>query len=244
MPTRFVVWTTQRTGSTVFWRTLDRHPEVEAHGEMLLPTMKRDDAYASFLAASPWRRLERRLAPARSLDRYLAQLYRGAPGVRAVGFKLMYNHLTPELRRFLERERPKLLHLVRGNLVKLLASRVAAERRGLYHLDPGAEAPADRVVLDPDDLVARLEKIEAEIAGGRALAAGHDALELAYEDLLVHRDETYARVFAFLGVAPPAAPLPAPLRKINPDALPDLVENWDAVREALLGTRFGAHLEA
>ena len=31
--TRFLIWTTQRTGSTVFWRTLDRHPEIEGHGE-------------------------------------------------------------------------------------------------------------------------------------------------------------------------------------------------------------------
>jgi LPS sulfotransferase NodH len=241
VPTRFLIWTTQRTGSTVFWRTLDRHPEVEAHGEMFLPEMKREDSHASFLARSPWARLEQRVAPGRSMARYLAQLYAGGPGVRAVGFKLMYNHITPPLERWIAREKPLVVHLVRRNLLKLLVSRVSAEQRGLYHLEPGEAPPADRVKLDPGVLVTRMEKITAELERGAALATARCALEVAYEDLLADRTATYARVFEFLGVSP--APVPEePLRKINPDALPELVENWEAVVIALRGTPFEEHL--
>ncbi len=242
MPTPFLIWTTQRTGSTVFWRTLDRHPEIEGHGEMFLPEMKREDSYASFLARSRWARLEQRAAPERSVRRYLAELYAGAPGVRAVGFKLMYNHLSPPLERWIEGERPLVVHLVRRHLLKLLVSRVAAEQRGLYHLEPGERPPADRVKRDPATLVTHLDKVAAELERGAALASACGALEIAYEDLLADRTASYTRVFEFLGVS--AAPPPDdPLRKINPDALPELVENWDEVVAALRGTPFERHLE-
>lgn len=243
MATAFLIWTTQRTGSTVFWRTLGHHPRIEAHGEMFLPEMTREDSYASFLGASRWRRLERWLSPSRSVARYCDRLFAGGPGVDAVGCKLMYNHLSPPLEAWIDRARPKLVHLVRRNHLKLLASRVAAERRGLYHLEPGADVPADRVALDPREVATRLERIAREVERGRAFTAGRDAMEVAYEDLLAEREATYTRVFTFLGVPAPEAPLPEPLRKINPDSLPELIGNYDEVRRSLEGTPFSAFLE-
>jgi len=241
--TRFLIWTTQRTGSTVFWRTLDRHPEVEGHGEMFLPTMTREDAYGAFLARSRWARLEARAAPERSVRRYLAELYSGRPGAAAVGFKLMYNHLTPPLAAWIERERPRVIHLVRRNLLKMCISRVAAEQRGLYHLEPGQPPPADQVKLEPTTLVAQLEKIAAELERGAAFAHARGAISVAYEDLLTDRPATYARVFDFLGVTP-WTPTEEPLRKINPDSLPELVANFDEVAATLRGTPFEVHLGA
>ena len=237
MTTRFLIWTTQRTGSTVFWRTLDRHPAIEGHGEMFLPEMTRADSYPAFLSASRWARLERRLAPARSVARYLERLYDAGPGVHAVGFKLMYNHLTPPLAAWIEREHPRVIHLVRRNLLKLMVSRLAAEQRGLYHLEPGKAPPADRVKLDPAEVASRLEKIAAEVERGTAFADAHGALTVEYEELLSDRTGTYARVFDFLG-APPWIPGEEPLRKINPDSLAELVEDFDSVAAALRGTRF------
>lgn len=241
MTTRFLIWTTQRTGSTVFWRTLDRHPEIEGHGEMFLPAMTREDAYGAFLARSRWARLEARTAPTRSVRRYLTELYSGGPGAAAVGFKLMYNHLTPPLAAWIERERPRVIHLVRRNLLKMWVSRVAAEQRGLYHLEPEKAPPADRVKLDPLTLVADLEKIATEVERGAGFAESRGALPVAYEDMLADREATYARVFEFLGVAA-WAPAEEPLRKINPDSLSELVENLDEVVDALQGTPFEAHL--
>jgi len=240
--TRFLIWTTQRTGSTVFWRTLDRHPEIEGHGEMFLPTMTREDSYPAFVARSAWAKLEARAAPARSMRRYLTELYSAPSGTSAVGFKLMYNHLTPPLASWIAREHPKGIHLVRRNLLKLMISRVAAEQRGLYHLEPGEEPPSDRVTLDPATLLTRLEKIAAEFERGSAFAETLGALPVVYEDLVAQRDATYARVFDFLEVTP-SIPAPEPLRKINPDSLSELVANLDEVKETLRGSAFESHLE-
>jgi LPS sulfotransferase NodH len=134
------------------------------------------------------------------------------------------------------------LHLVRRNLLKILVSRIAAEQRGLYHLEPGEQRPADRVKLDVVDLSARLEKLATELERGSALAETWGAFPVAYEDLLRDRDATYAGVFDFLAVAP-WTPTEEPLRKINPDSLAELVENFDAVAGALRGTRFEVHVD-
>jgi len=208
---------------------------------MFLPAMTREDSYAAFLAASRWSKLEARAAPGRSVGRYLAGLYSGAPGSAAVGFKLMYNHLTPSLTSWIERERPRVIHLVRRNLLKLLVSRVAAEQRGLYHLDPEQRPPVDRVKLDPTTLVARLEKITEELERGAAFAEARGALTVGYEDLLEDRVATYARVLEFLGVSS-SVPANDPLRKINPDSLADLLANLDEVTDALRGSPFEYHL--
>ena len=70
LTTRFVLLATQRTGSTVIWQTLDRHPRVAAFGEMFLEGLAHPASFATYLRASPLRRLALRAAPRRTTARY------------------------------------------------------------------------------------------------------------------------------------------------------------------------------
>ncbi|MEE9601656.1 MAG: hypothetical protein V3V75_00020, partial [Thermoguttaceae bacterium] len=104
--TKFVILSSQRSGSTWFVDVLNGHPDTNAYGELFLPPkVKRDGAEQSaaspgteayvkdrlhgfprFLADSP----ERARIPVWGVFGYLNTLYRQSG---AVGFKVMYTQL-------------------------------------------------------------------------------------------------------------------------------------------------------
>ena len=131
---RFLILAAQRTGSTVVGDALDQHPEISCEREMFLAGQKRPRSYSQFLQHSHWRRLEARLGPARSIESYLRGFFHAEPPVRAVGMKLMYNQRGTVLDRWIDVHRPRIIHLVRHNAVKVIVSRLTAERRGVYHV--------------------------------------------------------------------------------------------------------------
>lgn len=229
----FVLLATQRTGSSVVWRTLDTHSSVYARGEMFMKGMEHPESYAAALGR-PGQRLLARLAPSWSVRRYMDQFYTDRPKITAIGFKLMYSQLRPEIWRWIEMHETRVLHLVRRNPLKILISKAAAEATGRRHLVPGEQHEPQPVALDVASLAQSLDRITSHVDAHRARIAGLHHLEIAYEELLERPQALFDRCFGFLGVEPQAVELA--LRKLTPNTLREALANYDEVATALENT--------
>jgi hypothetical protein len=230
---------------------LHSHPQVVAYSELFL----RGDGSASYAgrdvpyfeshvaALPPW---SRRL---RSVHRiaFAHRLYEARPGVRAVGFKLMYNqaHAEVGLLPYLAFRRAKVVHLVRANGLDALISYRVAKAAGSFHPSRGEDVAVPTVRLDADAVRGWLEDREHGMAWARSALGRYrlPRLDIAYEELVGRRDETFARVLRFLDVDDDVASLDSSLIMAVRGRHLDLVENADAVRAALAGTRFAWMLD-
>jgi len=241
----FVVYTFPRSGSAWLMDTLNSHPEVAACGELFreeggMPDYGRDDIpyFRSYLEGRPGGGRAARLRRVA----YLRLVYRGRPGVRAAGFKLMYAQVgrNPGLFQYFALRRVRAVHLVRANLLDAVISYEVGKKTGIFHPRRGDVVPKAAVSLDPLALRARLEDMEWAIARGRSRLERYrlPRLDVAYEELVGRRDETLERVLRFLGVEPDVGTLDSELVRIGIGRALELVENADEVRAVLAGTRF------
>lgn len=236
----FVLLATQRTGSSVVWRTLDSHSSVYARGEMFMKGMEHPESYAASLGR-PGQRLFARLAPGWSVRRYLDRFYSDRSGVAAIGFKLMYSQLRPEVWSWLDGHGANVLHLVRRNPLKILISKAAAEATGRRHLEPGEQHAPRPVALDVASLGTRLDRIISQVESHRARIVALNHLEITYEELLDEPQALFDRCFRFLGVEP--EPVELALRKLTPNTLREALANYGEVADALENTPHAELLE-
>jgi len=240
---RFVLLSTQRSGSTWVVEMLNSHPRVAAYEEVLLP----GQPVLRFGAGDmePWHvhtrhsSTERRHSP--SLRAYLDRLY--APdrhGMAVAGFKLMYSQAKrfPSVLHYLVAHRIPVVHLVRHNLFNAHLSCVRIRQTGIAHSRNGADAA--RVWLDTPRLLRGLRWRRAKVDIMRNLfrhVLHLPYLEVTYEDLASNR-ERFAEVLRFIGLPDPELPLNSSLRKLNASSHRDVIVNFGAVKRALAGTPF------
>jgi len=249
--TRFIVLSTQRSGSTWVVDMLNSHPHVLAYSELFMhggegiPQWSREQDvpyWQTFVAEKGGGRLVMTFW----LWRYLDRAYTPRPGIDAVGFKLMYSQLTPVARPLVPAlwlRRARVIHLIRRNALDVVLSKEAgAARRGVLHAREGHAVEAVRIRLRTEDLLERMNAHEREIERARARfrRIGLPYCEVVYEDLVRDEESGFASLFQFLGVR--AEPVSSALQKVNPTSHEELIENYGEVREALEGTRFAPQL--
>jgi LPS sulfotransferase NodH len=173
---------------------------------------------------------------------YLDQLYQ-LYDTRATGFKFMLSQARefPDAIRYLQENRTKILHVVRDNALKTLVSRISARKRKLYHSIEGVEV--EKVYLSPRKLLNNLEQVLDETEQWRHLAADNPYIKISYESFLVDREQVLRDALDFLGVEYVAS-MSSNLKKINPENLSDVVENFDEVTRLLTGTRYEKYLSS
>jgi LPS sulfotransferase NodH len=246
--TRFVLLSTQRTGSTWAIDMLNSHPRVVAYAELFMHGGEGGPKWGGETDLVFWRTfLEEHGLPRSSvrrvhlLWRYLGRVYARRPDIDAAGFKLMYSQLrvSRPLVAALVLRRVRVIHLVRRNVLDVLVSRHAAAQRGAHHAR--GDVAAVRVRVPADDLVARIEEHERSVEAARARFARLRLpwREVAYEDLVAEPEAAFAALFRFLGTDPQAAPSSS-LTKLNPTSHEALIENYAEVREALAGTPYAS----
>ena len=249
--TRFVVLSTQRSGSTWVVDMLTSHPRVVAYSELFMHGGHGTPKWGQEQDLPYWQTYIReqgggRLARPFHLWRYLSRALEERPGVDAVGFKLMYSQLTrvaKPLTVALWLKRVRIIHLMRRNALDVVLSRDAGEaRRGVLHAREGQPVETVRFRLGTDDLVERLTAHEWQIEGARVRfkRVGIPYTEVIYEDLVANEKQGFDDLFRFLGVEP--APVSSSLQKVNPTSHEELIENYGEVREALEGTKFAGQL--
>ncbi|HEY0417273.1 MAG TPA: hypothetical protein VGC78_12895 [Gaiellaceae bacterium] len=240
MAAPFVVFATQRTGSSWVASMLGSHPAVETYGELFQRGAKRDTAFDPYFLAHGGRRNRRR----RLTFRFLDALYAAQPGIDAIGFKLMYQDVkeNPAILAYLARRKVRVVHLVRANLLDVVVSNETARARGRYHAEGAVEQVA--VAVDAESLVRRLRSLERKVKVARTAVAAAFVphVEVSYESLLAE-PRRFADLLRFLDVCDPDTPLTSQLRKLNSLRKEDTISNFAEVERALSGTRFAAFID-
>ena len=244
---KFVVLTTNRSGSVWVMSTLSSIPHVTAQGELFLPRARvSEKRWDSDFARSRYIETKSDGLPFRpfSVFSYLDALYR-TPG--AVGFKLMYKQLGlyPEILAYLIKHRVRVVHLVRQNHLDVMVSFAVKAQLGRAHLLSGQAAPDDiRVELDTDTLIEQLEWLRRKqnIARKLLIWCRLPHLEVTYEGLL--RDQGHFRqIRDFLSIGSDEQLARSNVVKIRKGGQRDVIRNYNEVREALVNSKFAPLLE-
>lgn len=244
---KFVVMTSNRSGSVWVMSTLSSLENVNAQGELFLPrpraSEKRwdsDFAIPRFIETKPKGLAFRPF----SVFSYLNALY-NSPG--AVGFKLMYKQLGlyPEILAYLIRRRIRVVHLVRKRHLDVMISYAVKAKIGRAHILSGQLAPADmRVELNTKNLVKQLKWLQKKQIIARNLLnwCRLPHMEIAYEDLL--RDQSnFSMIVDFLSIKSTENVPQSTLVKIRKGGHRDVISNYDEVKKVLTNTKFAELLD-
>ena len=248
-PIRFVIVGTQRTGTTLIRTSLSSHPEILCHGEVFSPGYHDPGGYHHYTHRDAWTRVSSTLRPAATVTAFLRDLY-AETGPAAVGFKLMLNQCErrPVVWEFLSRQHTRVILVERRNVIKTLVSRRTAAASGVYHVSESMRRGSSvrswkprKIRLDTATLLPELDAIAAEPARWKArLGSDADVLHVVYEDYLDDQDAGNGEILSFLDVRPTA--LTTDLKKVNPDRLQDIVENYRELVEVVENSRYAEYL--
>jgi LPS sulfotransferase NodH len=245
--THFVIFTTQRNGSTWLASILNGFDDVVAYDELFLrrprSTEKRWDSEFAYPRYIESEGRYGRLRPF-SVFRYLNALY-GSPGW--IGFKLMYSQVKvyPEILPYLLGKRVCVVHLVRRNHLDVLISFAVKRDIGKAHILATDDRPQDlSVELDTTSLVRDLEGLRRKHDVARRLlkVSRFRHLEVAYEDLVSERASLDV-LLGFLHIPSSRAIPDSNIVRTRQGAQSEVVRNYGDVRKVLAGSDFAALLD-
>jgi LPS sulfotransferase NodH len=247
--TSFVIFATQRTGSSWLMDMLDSHPTIASYDELLLAGASGSGYWGrtDLEFFEPYylrhRKHDNPMARALWAFRYLRKLYTPRKGTEAIGMKLMYDQLwkNPFVWIYMIRHRVRVVHLVRANLLDIVLSGQAIAVRKTPHARQGDVVQTPAIALDPIITLAMLKTLERRIRLARRLLARLPIqhCEISYEQLLADPSQV-SEVFAFLNVAaqPEPGAVVSNFKKLNTVNRSDLIENDAEIAQILEGTRF------
>jgi len=241
----FIILCAARTGSSMLRHFLDSHPKICCYGEIMVgatPESWISDGSIKQVLVDTYR-----AGP----QQFLAEFGMYPDEARAIGFKVSYEELLrPEHAWLLEWLRDhreiRVIHLRRENRLKRLISLLTAARiyklYGRHNIMSEQERPAVRkVVLTPEQCLEDFSVGERRERLFRHYFEDHALLETTYEAIMSDRANVLAGIAKFLEVGP--ASLRTKTVKINPDDLRDVLENYDALADALRDTPYAKYFE-
>lgn len=225
--TPFVILFVERDGSTYLTSLLISHPHIKAVYERFAVMKKKGNSGADQMA---W---------ARS---FLTPSWIGRYG--ALGFKTKLVDVMDPLgfAELLQEVGGHVIQLYRQNHVKAVISKINArrlhERSGNWNLyDASNRMPPLRVPAEELDHLLFERSVAERQSNAYVERVNRPTLKIAYEELLLNRDETLNRVFSFLRV--PSRPVKAQTLKHTSDDLRDVLLNFDELRERHRDTDYG-----
>lgn len=243
---KFVVFTVPRTGSTLLIKTLDTHPEIFCAGELFFFSGK---TYHTECQYRFWRLkfLNSKLHYLLNYPKLLLTLSTfmnrfftvKENNIKAKGFKLMYYQTlyTPGIIKYLKHQNVRVILLQRENILRNALSDIRARSTGIYH-NTGDDEMNNLPKLDVDIeiLKNKMGQIERTQKLIEKTVNGMQVMKLSYEELNVNWNEAMKKVLNFLQVK--EMPLPAPVKKLNPERLEEMVENYGDVKEWLKENKY------
>jgi len=233
---KFVILSTQRSGSAFMVTSLTSHPDIHCYREVFLPTNPKPETYRTYRLQSLPRKMAHLFQRKQLIDNYLTSLY-ADDQVKALGFKFMYSQAEklPDVVTWLKDHEVRVIHLIRVNTLKKIVSGETAKTRKLYHSTKPVEAI--KVRINTRKLKRTLAYVSHQIETYRTAFKDNPYLELTYESFVANREQETQRLLEFLHIEPQIS-LTTDLVKINPDSLETLIENYDEVARTLSGTEF------
>ena len=239
---KFIILTTQRTGSTLLWKYLNGHPKIEGHGELFLPSHKSLDTYAMYKNQSYKRLFLHYISRKKNIEEYMNNLFDKKKQVECIGFKLMYSQLFSELENWIINNHVSVIHLVRKNILKMIVSRITAKKRNLYHVNEGETIPTIRIKLNPKKLIKNIKRISYEVNIYRKIFHGLPYIEITYENFVSNREKCSKDLSKFLGIDYIENLSIPSLTKINPESIEKLIINYEEIVKVMRGTKYEKYL--
>lgn len=243
--TRFVILTSQRSGSTWLVSLLNQLKDTTAYGELFLPRKHVENWDADF-AHPRFSEVRAQTAGIRPVQvfQYLDSVYQNHG---TVGFKLMYSHLYryPELMIYFWTHRVHVVHLVRRNALDFVISQALKRKLQKAHRladDPPLEDV--QIELDPQTLIRNLQVRQRKIRRGQMVLrlSGLPWIEVGYEDL--QKDPSvFQSLCRFLEIETDHVMPQSRFQKVRRKSQGQIIKNYSEVKKVLEGTQFLSYLE-
>jgi len=161
---------------------------------------------------------------------------------KAVGFKLMYNQLEYYgfLKKLIKNENLYVIHLIRNNALKIHLSKLTRRERGVAHST--CKVKEVKVRVDPRTILHHLSRIVKKRERMKKMFPDNPYLEITSEDFFAHHPEVSKKVLDFLEVDRCEVRAPN-LKKLNPDSVRRIIENYDEIFKVLKGTPYERFLD-
>ena len=234
----FVIVGAARSGSTLLQSLLGSHPHVVCMNEILGRSARKTQFRRYYAGQRGRLRQVGKQDPARLAETVL--LSPQPPGVRAIGFKLLYNQPAdlqkrdelwnrlaswPELR---------VLRTVSNPARSALSFCIAMETGKWVNQQVDGD-----IRVDTDLLLNRLRKDDQRAAKVASLFTDGQVLDVRAKEVL-HDPEASAALLRHIGVEP--RPLTTTTKRQNPVDMAQVVANYDEVLAALEGTEWEGQL--
>ncbi len=245
--TRFVILTTQRSGSTVLTRTLDEHPDIFCAGEIFHES-KVNIHHAEWHFPN-WKITKSKGSKLNKLVNYpnlklnavkhIRKFFGEDKTVKAKGFKLMYSHIkqAPFIWNYIAENNIKVIVLVRKNAFKMALSRYRMEKTGKAH---SAETIQSSAITVPAQLLLQ-QTLQLQGVNDKLLLLSQktEHLVLYYEDFsdwtsILQKAEAFLHV-PFVDVKPV-------LKKVGSDNWQEDVTNYKEIEEIFANNNASQYL--
>lgn len=247
MQNKFILISTQRTGSSWVADMLHSHPEIKMYEELFLSDYKEKPSIIGAKDISTWNAYWAKKRPFSTLIRpyysfrYLQLVYAKEDLNKfSIGFKLMYNQLRrhPSILFYLLLNNVYVVHLIRRNHLDVIISKATKrERGGIAHSKNQVERV--QVCLDTGDLLHRLSWQERKVKWAQYLLSKLPLhyMEVFYDDLYSGQGG-FADILRFLNVSPVDVNLHSSLTKMNKGTHADIIKNYSSVKEKLVKSKY------
>ena len=248
--TPFIIFTTQRSGSTVLTRTLDEHPEIFCAGELFheINDIHHPEWHFPSWALSEKNKMLRKVDKIINYPNlrlraipHIKKFYKGAEAAeKARGFKLMISHTRtmPYVWNYLKTNETKVIVLIRKNVFKTGLSRLRKDETRVPH-SAGAVVDNTKFRVAPAKLLKHihyLEKVNQQLLD---YTAGMPRIVLYYEDF-GQWDGMMHKVFNFLQVSP--LTLQPVLNKLSGKDWREEVSNYQEIEQLMKENNYTQYL--
>ncbi len=243
---KFVIIGIQRTGTTVIRRALNSHADIECYPELFkmrhfrTKPSKHRLAYHRLMLSTNLNLIRHFFDREKLVKKTLDNIYLTSSDGN-IGFKLMCNQakMFPTIVSYIKNNNIKIIHIVRKNLLKTFVSRKLAVKRGYNSRVPIEQT---KIAINTNGLISALKKIQAENDFWESKFSNNDdILRLTYESYLENSKMVQAKLCEFMGVK--LQVLDEHYVKMTSDKLREVIINYQAVVNSLLGTEFEVFLD-
>lgn len=246
--TKFVIFTTPRTGSTLLIKSLDNHPDVFCAGEVFFfkGAIYHNEWRYPFIKLPIGSKLNYLVNYPKiflSLKNFLNKFFNtNQKGEKARGFKLMHFQTlyTPGIFDYLKNNDVKVIVLIRKNILRNTLSDLRARATKVYHNEKGAADNIPKFKVDLNELGKKMKQIEGFNVQLEKASEGLNRKIVYYEDF-EQWESTLSGVLQFIQVAD--IPVKAVSQKLNPDKLEDMIENYTEFCQWLNDNAYSKYLD-
>lgn len=248
---KFVLLSTQRSGSTWVIDMLNSHPAILAFSELLLENASGRPKWGGSKKMEFWNDYFDRANNSDSelgliFQDYLNEVFKFSNEIKVIGFKLMYGQLGafPDGWNYVLENRVAIIHLIRRNFLNVFISRELAHARDLYHLREDKNLDSLRIKFDTSHLKSLLDQHGQQVRRMKRLCTSENVpyLEIYHENLLQNHSN-FNEILEFLSLPAPHPALHSELRKINTFSQRKVIENYTDVAKVLKNSRYETFLE-